>query len=111
MYKITLVESKESFPCKDGEHVLGAMVRLGRKGIPSGCRGGACGVCKVKVHHGYYLQRPMSRCHISVEDLENQVVLACRIFPTADIHIEVLGKMKNNVLYGKPKNQTRSESQ
>ena len=26
MHKITLVESKESFPCKDGEHVLGAMV-------------------------------------------------------------------------------------
>ena len=104
-FTIRLVENGESFSCGQDKNVLEGMFCLGKKGIPTGCRGGGCGVCKVKVLQGDYHTRPMSACHVSKEDLAQGIVLACRIYPKSDLDIRVLGQMKQNVLHGKLKNQ------
>ena len=73
------------------------MVRLGRRGIPVGCRGGACGVCKVEVMSGCIERKAMSRSHISEEDEKAGRVLACRILPGSDLEMRVIGGMKRSV--------------
>jgi ferredoxin len=42
------------------------------------------------VINGSFLSKRMSKAHITDEDLQKGVVLACRIFPTSDLKIEVL---------------------
>lgn len=97
-YNIQLTESDESFICREGENILESMCRLGKRGIPLGCRGGGCGVCKIAVLKGKYETRRMSQCHISNDDLQHGVVLACRIYPESDLELRVIGPMKKNVL-------------
>ncbi|BFM06347.1 2Fe-2S iron-sulfur cluster-binding protein [Halioxenophilus aromaticivorans] len=84
----------ESFGCNEDESVLHAMHRTGRKGIPLGCRGGGCGVCTVQVKKGHYSHKAMSACHISEDDLANDTVLACRIFPEQNLELCITGKIR-----------------
>jgi ferredoxin len=96
-YTVTIENTSESFSTSDRNTVLEAMAALGRKGIPVGCRGGGCGVCKIEVLSGTYRKRVMSRAHVSVEDEENHRVLGCRIWPTSDLRLKVIGKIQKNV--------------
>ena len=96
-YNVVIEETGESFRCSPQESLLIGMERLGKKGIPVGCRGGGCGVCKVEITEGSYQKRVMSRDYVSVEDEAAGRVLACRVKPTSDIRIRVLGKMCKNV--------------
>ena len=74
------------------------MVRLGKKGIPSGCHGGGCGVCKIEITSGDYETKKMSRAHISETEEAMGIVLACRVFPRSDIKLMVVGQLRKNVL-------------
>lgn len=96
-YTVTIEETGETFRCSPQESLLNGMERLGKKGIPVGCRGGGCGVCKVQVTAGTFQKRVMSREYVSEEDEAAGRVLACRVRPTSDVTIAVLGKMKKNV--------------
>lgn len=106
-YRIAIQDSDETFLCGASQNLLEGMVRLGRRGIPSGCRGGACGVCKVEVLQGGYHSKRMSRCHVDDEDLVHDRVLACRINPDSDLVIRVIGKMKARF---EPTSQNKSQS-
>lgn len=94
MHTITLRDNGEQFPCSGERNLLAGMVALGRKGIPVGCRGGGCGVCKVQVLDGDYRRQVMSRAHVSVEEEAQGFALACRTFPQSDLSISVVGKIK-----------------
>jgi ferredoxin len=96
-YTITISDTGESYRCADYRSLLEGMEALGRKGIPVGCRGGGCGVCKVHIDSGSYSKRVMSREHISAEEEAAGTVLACRVKPTSDIRLSVVGKMKKSV--------------
>jgi ferredoxin len=96
-YTITIEETGESYRCSDQETLLVGMEKLGKRGIPVGCRGGGCGVCKVEVVSGGYTKRRMSREYISEEDEAAGRVLACRVRPTGDVVLRVIGLMKKNV--------------
>ncbi|MBS1143328.1 MAG: Ferredoxin [Proteobacteria bacterium] len=96
-YNILIEETGETFRCSPQESLLVGMERLGKKGIPVGCRGGGCGVCKVEITAGTYVSRVMSREYVSVEDEAAGRVLACRVRPSSDITLKVLGKMAKNV--------------
>ncbi len=74
------------------------MEQLGRKGIPVGCRGGGCGICKIEIVRGDYSCKRMSRAHISVEEEAQGVVLACRTTPQSDLDVRVLGKIQRAVM-------------
>lgn len=101
-YTVVIEETGESFRCSPLETLLVGMERLGKKGIPVGCRGGGCGVCKVEITAGTYVKRVMSREYVSVEDEAAGRVLACRVKPTSDIRLQVLGKMSKNVCRPQP---------
>ena len=99
-YAITIVETGERYPCSDQRSVLEGMEALGKRGIPVGCRGGGCGVCKVEVVAGEYSKRVMSRQHVSEADEAAGCVLACRIKPNSDLAVRVVGAMKKTVCRG-----------
>ena len=98
---ITIEDNAEVFTCPPGRNVLKAMEQLGRKGIPVGCRGGGCGVCRVQVlDQGGYRTGKMSREQVPVEDEEKGICLACKLFPEGDLHLKVLGKWRKQFLTG-----------
>ena len=96
-FNVVIEETGESYRCSPQESLLVGMERLGKKGIPVGCRGGGCGVCKVEITAGSFNKKVMSREYVSVEDEAAGKVLACRVMPTSDIRLRVLGKMGKNV--------------
>lgn len=93
-HTIHLSETGESFECKPYEMVLAAMARMGKKGIPVGCRSGGCGVCKVHIQSGEYAKGKMSRAHVTEEEEQAGFVLACRCQPLSDLELRVVGKMR-----------------
>lgn len=93
-HEVLIEDTGERYPCGEQETLLNGMAKLGRKGIPLGCRGGGCGVCKVQVTSGLYAQsRPMSCQHISGTDQANGLVLACCVQAKSNLTLKVLGKM------------------
>lgn len=63
--------------------------------VPKGCHNGACGVCKIKVHSGDYSKDKMNRKHISQEEENDNILLACKVFPKGDMDIEFISRKKN----------------
>lgn len=98
LYEILIEDTGERFVCAAGENILKAMERLNRKGIPVGCRGGGCGVCKVRINAGRYSTKKMSREHVSVNEEAAGIGLACRLLPASDLALQVLGNMRNSLL-------------
>lgn len=96
-HRITIDDNGEVYPCSEAETPLVAMARSGRRGIPLGCRGGGCGVCKVAVLAGDFSRRAMSRSHVSADEEREGVVLACCIYPAADLRLKVIGKMNRAI--------------
>lgn len=88
VHRISIVGGTE-FPCPEGERVLIAMERCGCDDIGVGCRGGGCGFCRVRVAEGPYRTGKMSAAKISPEDQAAGYVLACRLYPSGDLTIEV----------------------
>lgn len=98
-YEIFIAESGERFTCKEGQNVLLAMERLGRKGIPVGCRGGGCGICRVQVlGEGKYRTLKMSRAQVSAEDEADGICLACKLIPEGDLNIRALGLLRKRLV-------------
>jgi len=92
-FSVLIEDSGEFVRCGADDNVLRAMEVLGRKGIPVGCRGGGCGVCKVRVTTGRYHTRKMSRACVSEAEEAVGIVLACKLFPDSDLELKVEGKM------------------
>lgn len=90
---IDLHDTGDRYACRSDQTVLAAMESLGRRGIPVGCRGGGCGICKVRVTRGHYLAQKMSQGVLNAQEQAAGVVLACRVRPTSDLVLEVVGPM------------------
>lgn len=71
----------------EGQSLLAAAEHSKQENIAVGCRGGGCGVCRVRILSGNYRKKVMSKTHISPQDLAEGVVLACRVFPESDMEI------------------------
>lgn len=98
VFTVEIENTGERFPCDAKQNVLKAMEQLRRKGIPVGCRGGGCGVCKIRVIAGCYNTEKMSRACITVSEEAEGFALACRIYPTSDLQVVVVGKMVRAVI-------------
>jgi ferredoxin len=96
MQKIFIVGAKSFFVAKDEESVLAAMERHGRNCIPSGCRGGGCGVCKVRIVSGEYRLKKMSKEHISEKEEQEGFALACRCIALSNITLSVVSQKAIN---------------
>ncbi|TAM10704.1 MAG: 2Fe-2S iron-sulfur cluster binding domain-containing protein [Nevskiaceae bacterium] len=91
--RIDIVDDAVHFDCPEGVDVLHSMIALGRRGIPVGCRGGGCGVCKVRVLGGAYRTDRMSRARITEEEEKQGFALACKLYARGDLKLQVVGKM------------------
>lgn len=98
LHFVGIEDSGESFVCGPQENLLHAMERLGRRGIPVGCRGGGCGVCKVSVIEGEFVARKMSRAQVSAAEEAAGIGLACRMYPRSDMRLRVLGAMRRAIV-------------
>ncbi|WP_265943472.1 2Fe-2S iron-sulfur cluster binding domain-containing protein [Dechloromonas sp. A34] len=97
VFEVTIEETGEVYRCSADESLLNGMERLGKRGIPVGCRCGGCGVCKVRIGQGDYQKRVMSREHVTPDEEASGVVLACRVRPLSDIRLSVIGCMKKKL--------------
>lgn len=91
VYTITVEGTGESFRCASDRTILKAMESLGRKGIPVGCRGGGCGICRVLIVQGQVESRHMSRTQVTLDDEGSGIVLACKAKPLNDVRLRPLG--------------------
>lgn len=92
-YAIHIENTSEAYACDDACTLLGGMEALARRGIPVGCRGGGCGVCKVRIESGSVRTEKMSRAHVSPEEEAQGYVLACRAYPKSDVRLSAVDKM------------------
>lgn len=100
-HEVLLVQTGEVYICRERETLLEGMRRLGRRGIPVGCLGGGCGICKVRVVRGEVVRiGPISRAHISEDEERQGYTLACRAAAKGAVAVEVVGKMQRSFFRG-----------
>jgi ferredoxin len=92
-YTVRISNTHEDFHCAADQTLLGAMEALGRKGIPVGCRGGGCGVCKVRIDAGRVHCETMSRACVSAREQRHGHVLACRAHPLSDLTLTAVDRL------------------
>lgn len=93
-FSVAIGNTQERYACRADQTLLGGMEQLGRKGIPVGCRGGGCGVCKVRIESGLTRCDRMSRSHISADEEAQGYLLACRTYPRSDLQLRAVEKMQ-----------------
>ena len=94
-YLVKVAGAGQQFECREEQHLLQGMqnFRLGMpmlEAIPVGCRGGGCGICRIRILEGDYEAKKMSRKHIPEQDQAQGIVLACRVYPRSELLVEVL---------------------
>lgn len=93
MVRVTLAGAESGhFEVGADSSLLAGAEKGGSSCIPVGCRGGGCGLCKVRVIEGAYRVKRMSRAHVSEVEAANGYVLACRAYPLTDAVIELAAK-------------------
>ncbi len=78
-------ENGPTFACPSGCVVSMAMKWAGVRAMLVGCRGGGCGVCRVRVIEGSYRTRRMSREHVSEDDEAEGYALGCCLYPESNL--------------------------
>ena len=91
---VTILNSGETCRCRTDESLIEGLRRMGKRGVPIGCRNGGCSVCRIEIVSGRYAaHRKMSREYVSDEDLAAGRVLACCVKPLSALEILAIGKM------------------
>jgi len=89
-YTIDVANQHEQFACTPDKSLLTGMEQQQKKAIQVGCRGGGCGVCKIRILSGDFEAKKMSIKHVTEKDAANGIALSCRIFPRSDMAIEAI---------------------
>lgn len=92
-FRIRISGSDLLFACPVASTVLQALAPVHHRRIASGCHGGGCGVCRIRIVRGAYRTAAMSRAHVPAQDEANGITLACRTWPASDLVVEPLGKL------------------
>lgn len=87
-FQIQVTNRQQAFSVPEGELLLHAMEKACQQAIQVGCRGGGCGLCKIRVLEGDFHTKRMSKAHIKDHEAEAGFALACRVFPESDLVIE-----------------------
>ncbi|VVD96370.1 ferredoxin [Pandoraea terrae] len=95
-HTVEVVDTGRVFRCRPGESLLAAVVKTNNHEVPIGCRGGGCGVCKVEILTGSFTTKVMSRRQVSEDDERCNRLLACCVFPAADLSIKVVGRTRRS---------------
>jgi ferredoxin len=88
LYRITMQETGEAFPCAGDQAVLTAMFHARQGPLDYGCCNGGCGVCRMRIVSGNWtVFRPMSLAHVNQKDIEQGIALLCCVHPRSDLVI------------------------
>ncbi|CAM5183565.1 hypothetical protein CDEN61S_03593 [Castellaniella denitrificans] len=105
--EIEIIQTGERFCCRPRESLLDGMLRLGRRGIPSGCTNGGCGVCKVRIIEGdVRALGPISAAHVSADEQTQGYTLACRAAPVSPVRLQVCQRLSKPFSLKKVSNDT-----
>ncbi|HEB27339.1 MAG TPA: 2Fe-2S iron-sulfur cluster binding domain-containing protein [Porticoccus sp.] len=93
-FKVNIKAAQEEFFCHADETLLQGMSRHPGgdkmlKSIPVGCRGGGCGICRVRILEGELECKKMSVRHVTKKQQQEGLVLACRAYPRSNIELEM----------------------
>ncbi|MCQ6277399.1 2Fe-2S iron-sulfur cluster binding domain-containing protein [Bacillus sp. V3B] len=72
----------------DTESVLDGAQRNGVK-IPYACKGGGCGICKIRVEDGEFERGRSSIAVLSNDERDLNYTLACKTYPKGNMKIQV----------------------
>ena len=86
-FKVTVQPSGHTFEVQRDETVLAAAIRQA-VGLPYGCRDGACGSCKSRLHEGRVIHGAHQVKAMSPAEEEAGLVLTCCATPQTDLVIE-----------------------
>ncbi|MDY0329156.1 MAG: 2Fe-2S iron-sulfur cluster-binding protein [Thiomonas sp.] len=101
LHRVIIRQTGECCACSSDESLLAGLVRLGRRGIPAGCLGGGCGVCKVRVLRGRVRRLgPVSRARVTLDEEARGYTLACRVAPCSELELEVAGRLEKPFFKG-----------
>lgn len=96
-FEISIHNTKCKFKCESNQAIFEAMCKECKDLVLSGCFGGGCGVCKIRILDGKYtVFKRMSRAHISETEEEDNIVLACCIKPDSNLVINKIYKNNKN---------------
>lgn len=70
------------------ESVLDGAQRNGVK-IPYACKGGGCGLCKIRVEEGEFERGPSSMAVLPNEERNLNYTLACKTYPKGNMMIQL----------------------
>jgi ferredoxin len=85
-YQIHVQPDNRTIQSKEGQSILDTASRNGVK-IKVGCKGGGCGICKIKVLEGDVERGISSRSVLSPEEIEQGYALSCQAQPKSDVVI------------------------
>jgi len=63
-----------------------------RGAVVEGCRGGGCGICRVRIVSGRYSCGRMSKAEVTDAERAEGFALACKVIAETDLEIEAVGK-------------------
>ncbi|MGV7123116.1 2Fe-2S iron-sulfur cluster-binding protein [Sphingopyxis sp. 550A] len=98
MFELVLPDAGLRFGCRPGQSILEALRSVHHVAIGAGCHNGGCGVCKIRIVAGAVESGPMSAAHVTREERDTGLVLACRAYPVGDCAIEVVGKVPRRLV-------------
>ena len=90
MFKVTVIDIDGQNPqitCGETESLLDAAKRQGVK-IPYACKGGGCGMCKIKIEEGVFERKKSSKAVLPDHERERNYTLACKTFAKGDLIIQ-----------------------
>ena len=88
VHRITVVNRQATYRCREDKTLLMGMEAQQVQAIHVGCRGGGCGMCKIRILGGDFRKKRISRAHIQEYEEQQGYALACRILPRGDMLIE-----------------------
>lgn len=94
-FVITVDNVQDSFHCSPDASLLSGMESQAKKAIAVGCRGGGCGLCKIRIVSGDFDTKKMSVKFVSKEEQIDGFALSCRVFPRSDMHIIAIEDVSN----------------
>jgi ferredoxin len=88
MLTIKVLDDRESIIglCHENESLLDAVNKHGKK-IPYACKGGGCGLCKIKVEEGEFKRGRSSKAVLPDHEKAMNYTLACKTYPISDMKI------------------------
>ncbi|PCI54634.1 MAG: ferredoxin [Alphaproteobacteria bacterium] len=89
-FRIFIEGHDDQIPCPGDKSVLKNMEMRGLTHIAVGCRGGGCGVCKVRVISGAYTISKMAVGKVTKEERKLGYALACCLYTRGDLKIRLI---------------------